>query len=375
MTANDAARGRRIFESGQYAPKPETNGHNIGDLGLPEPPQGDPGPAPIDLLAGMYSAATLDRMRFDPLVEHVPGLITEGFGILAGPPKVGKSWMANSFALACAFGGDVLGAINVEPRHVLLLALEDGQRRLQYRLRHLNYSEPLPHRLHIMHEITLAAVAFVVAAFLEKHREDEQPPLILLDTLGRARQQRNRGDDPYIADYQFGVGIKKLVDAVPGAALLATHHTRKMASNDWLEMVSGTQGIAGSADYVLVLSRKRKSNEGMLSVTGRDIAENEYALKVDDGRWSIDGMDMLDAAVTVETRREQQQQDRRSDRSLEALRFINDREQPVTGPELAQHLSRVGAQCSAKVAGNLLMRLVKEQLIDRPARGVYARKK
>ena len=96
---------------------------------------------------------------------------------------------------------------------------------------------------------------------------------MILDTLGKARPQRRPGDDPYIADYQLGSRIKATVDAVPGAALVAVHHTRKTGAEDWLDTVSGTQGIARSADYILVLRRKRKSDEGTLAVTGRDVAQ------------------------------------------------------------------------------------------------------
>ena len=66
--------------------------------------------------------------------------------------------------------------------------------------------------------------------------------------------------------------------------------------------MSGSQGIAGSADCVLVLSRKRHSDEAVLSVTGRDIAEAEYALNSDDGLWRLDGTTLADAAKTAETR-------------------------------------------------------------------------
>jgi hypothetical protein len=383
MTANDAARGKQIFDSGEYAPKPEANGHHggyqRGDQHGDHHPD-DPGPEPLadegqhTLLADLFTAADLDSMTFAPLVEHVPNLITEGFGILAGPPKAGKSWLANGLALACAQGGTALGAIDVEPRRVLLLALEDGQRRLKERLRHLNYGEPLPYRLNILTSITLRTAAATIEEWLTLYGSDSRPPLVILDTLGRARPQRKGRDDPYIADYQLGAAIKGLVDKVPGAALLATHHTRKMAAADWLDAVSGTQGIAGSADYVLILSRKRKSNEGTLAVTGRDIAENEYALKIMDGIWSIDGMDMMDAAAAVETRREEEKQERRSDRSLEALRFVNESANPITAHQLAQHLSATGTNCTSNVAGNLLLRLYNSQLIDRPARGVYGPK-
>ena len=86
---------------------------------------------------------------------------------------------------------------------------------------------------------------------------------------------------------------------------MAVHHTRKMAAEDFVDTVSGTAGITGSADYILVLYRKRKSREGIIAVTGRDIEENEYALRIDNGLWSLDGMDIRDAAATVNTRREQ----------------------------------------------------------------------
>ncbi|MDQ1248561.1 MAG: hypothetical protein QG597_2934 [Actinomycetota bacterium] len=316
------------------------------------------------LLSGLRSAADLDRLEFPPLVEHVPHLITEGFGILAGPPKAGKSWLTGGIALGCAYGGTVLDKIHVDPRHVLLLALEDGPRRLQSRMRHLTEGAALPKRLDILTEIAPGTVIATISEWLELHVDDENRPLVILDTLGKARPQRRAGDDPYIADYQLGSRIKATVDALPGAALLAVHHTRKMASEDWLDSVSGTQGIAGSADYILLLRRKRKSDDGTLAVTGRDIAENEYAVTTDNGRWSLDGMDILDAAATVTTRAEQQQ-NRLGDRSLDAVTFVNSRA-TTTPKDLAQHLG-----IDNRIAGNLLAKLRDGGYIEQPARGVY----
>ncbi|OMB93582.1 AAA family ATPase [Mycobacterium colombiense] len=303
------------------------------------------------LLSGMITAAELDVMTFPPLIEHVPHLITEGFGILAGSPKIGKSWLAAGVALACADGGAVLGGISVQGRHVLLLAL--------------NHDQPLPQRLDIITYVSPGAVTATMTEWLERHRGDTTPPLIILDTLGKARPQRRPGDDPYIADYQVGSLIKMTVDAVPGAALVAVHHTRKMRADDWLDTVSGTQGITGSADYTLLLSRRRKSDDGVLAVTGRDIAENEYAIKFNRGIWSLDGMDILDAAATVTTRNESTRQTRLGAQSLDALEFVNSRS--ATSPaELAAHL-----QIDNRMAGNLLARLADSDHIAKPARGTY----
>ena len=54
----------------------------------------------------------------------------------------------------------------------------------------------------------------------------------------------------YFADYQAGVALKNIVDAFPGSALLGVHHTRKASSDDFVDDLSGTLGLAGSADYV-----------------------------------------------------------------------------------------------------------------------------
>jgi hypothetical protein len=73
-----------------------------------------------------------------PLSYVVPGLIPGGLSLLVGSPKIGKSWDSLAIALAAATGGRALGHVKVgPPRPVLLLALEDGDRRLQDCIRKL----------------------------------------------------------------------------------------------------------------------------------------------------------------------------------------------------------------------------------------------
>ena len=326
------------------------------------PPSGDD-----SLLKRMTTAAAIDNQEFPPLVEHVPGLITEGFGILAGAPKAGKSWLSLDVALACAEGGVVLGGLPTDQRAVLLLALEDGERRLQSRMRQLRTGS-LPASLDIITEISFGAVGATICEWLELHAEDENKPLVLLDTLGRARPQRRPGDDPYIADYQLGAGIKRIVDHLPGAALVAVHHTRKAGAQDWMDTVSGTQGIVGSADYILVLRRERQADDGLLAVTGRDVQEAEYALTVTNGRWALDGPDLSAASESARRRAEaasEQKQSRLADRSLAALNYVLSR--PETTPkDLASYLT-----VSPQIAGNLLGRLTDKALILKSGRGIY----
>jgi hypothetical protein len=157
--------------------------------------------------------------------------------------------------------------------------------------------------------------------------------------------------------------MKDIADSTPGAALLAVHHTRKTAAEDWLETVGGSQGITGSADYILVLTRKRKSEEGMLSVTGRDILENEYSMCVDNGRWRIDGSDLDMASDRAEARREREGL---GDRQIEVLILVNSRGE-TRAADVANHL-----EMDAKQAGTYLGRLAKSGRIRKLGLGVYA---
>lgn len=316
-----------------------------------------------NLLDGIYSAADLDGMVFDPLVEHVQGLVTEGFGILAGGPKIGKSWMAAGIGLACAQGGTALGGIKVQKRRVLLLALEDGKRRMQKRLRFLNHDEPLPSHLSIKNNVKPILLVPTITEWLQLHRDDENAPMVILDTLGKARPQRRSGEDPYIADYQFGCSLKDTVDDVPGAALLAVHHTRKTEAEDFVESVGGSHGLTGSADFVLVLTRKRKSDDGLLAVTGRDIAEGEYAVITDQGRWHLDGHNLDVSSERAEAYREK---DGLQDASIDILLFVQSRPE-TRAADVADHL-----QMDPKKAGTYLGRLANSGRIKRTKTGVYA---
>ena len=313
------------------------------------------------LLRQMFNGAWLDAQQFPDLEEVVEGILVEGFSLIVGPPKVGKSWLIANLAVACASGGMALGAIQVKKRPVLDLALEDGPRRLQSRLRTLTNGAGLPECLDMLCQVEPGMVTPTIAEWLERHRDEA--PLVILDTLGKARPQRRSGDDPYLADYQFGSKLKRLVDDVPGAALLVVHHTNKGDSGDFVDAVSGTQGIAGSADSVLVLRRQRKSDEGTLSVTGRDVVEREIALVTSGGRWQLDGFTIESATERVE---ERQQRGELGDKSLDVLRVVMTASGPVKAAEVAE-----SAGIHPDHARKYLKRLADSGRIHRAGRGLY----
>src|SRR5215211_983634 len=81
-------------------------------------------PSPLDNIIG---ANALWNKEFPPPKFAVPNVIPEGVMILAGKPKLGKSWLAYHLAIAVAAGGVAFGEYRVtDPGAALYLALEDS---------------------------------------------------------------------------------------------------------------------------------------------------------------------------------------------------------------------------------------------------------
>lgn len=320
----------------------------------------------LDLWGRLRTGDWLDAQVFPPLRYAVPGIIPEGFGLLAAPPKAGKSWFALGVLLDVARGARTLGGVDPGPaRPVLYMALEDGDRRLQGRARKLlGEGVPIPSTFTYLIDAHPEEVPILIAEWLEVHGGSS--PLIVLDTLGKVLPPARLGDGAYQRDYQVGGGLKRLVDAHPGACLLAVHHTRKAGSEDFMDSVSGTNGLNGAADFTLVLTRSRNDDRGTLKVTGRDVIEAEYALTVDDGLWTLDGGDLAGASAAVAERR---QSEGLGDLSQQVLAAVHAAPEGVTPRTVAALVPEL--EGNNNLAGNYLRRLSESGRIRKGGRGKY----
>jgi len=223
-----------------------------------------------------FTASELMATQFPPPRWAVPGLIAEGLNLFVGAPKIGKSWLALGIGIAVAKGGRALDKIEVQQGTVLYAALEDHPRRLQSRLRSILGSESVPEHLHITTVLPKGQETIdVISGWLDAHPDAR---LVIIDVL-RKITPRTDGRNAYEADYDSIGALKQLADR-HGIAILVVHHTRKMADDsDVFNEVSGSTGLTGAADATLIVKRARNTAEAVLSVTGRDIIENEYALR------------------------------------------------------------------------------------------------
>lgn len=342
-------------------PHPADNGHGRVDRhGRPWPQPADAPATGPDLLAGLRNGAWLDAQDFPPLRYAVPGLIPEGSTLFVGPPKIGKSWFVLACGLAVAAGGVALDGIPVEARPVLYLALEDGDRRLQDRCRQLLPGGTIPPSFEYMTEVMPGTAVATLAAWLARHPDAQ--PFVILDTLGKVMPPALGGESAYQRDYRIGSELKRLTDQHPGMSLLVNHHDRKAGAEDFVDAVSGTHGLAGAADTVVVLDRKRHEPEGLLKVTGRDVAEGEYAVRFDAGAaWRLQGHSLEDAAAMATQHRATAGV---GDRSAEVIAYVGEHPDGVRASDVEDAL---GAD-----ARRYLARLVDAGRLVRVRRGVYA---
>ena len=75
-------------------------------------------------------ADTLQSTAYDPVSFVVDDLLPQGLHLLAGAPKIGKSWLALWLCL-CAAQGKQLWTFATRPCEVLYLCLEDSFQRIQ----------------------------------------------------------------------------------------------------------------------------------------------------------------------------------------------------------------------------------------------------
>ncbi|AGM10142.1 hypothetical protein AORI_7560 [Amycolatopsis keratiniphila] len=238
-----------------------------------------------------WTDAELMREEFPPPKWAVPGLLAEGLNLLAGAPKLGKSWLSLGFGADIANGDPVLGSIDVERGPVLYCALEDTGRRLQRRRRQMLAAGGRAAPLLTLETACPTMTAGGEQLLIDWLEENPHARLVIIDTYEKMRGSDAPGMSAYAGDYAAASRFKRLADhySVP---FLLIHHVRKQGAEDWQNLVSGTAGLTGAVDATLVLERGRGQADGVLHVTGRDVEEADYAMLFDAqaGAWTkLDG--------------------------------------------------------------------------------------
>lgn len=242
------------------------------------------------------SLTELAQIKYEPLPEYVSGLLTPGLYILAGTPKVGKSFFSLQLAYALSKGESIIGKDTIQGR-VLYLALEDSPQRLQSRIFGMFGEDASSDTLDL---VTSASTieAGLIKQLAEYVNDNSDTKLIIIDTLQKIRTESST----YKSDYNDMGALKTFADA-NNICILLVHHTTKAKRASAFSMIAGSQGIYGAADGAMILYREADgSNNACLAVQGRDIPSEKYYLTFDNEtmNWQLNsGENHIHPAVKI----------------------------------------------------------------------------
>lgn len=207
----------------------------------------------------------------------IDGLLYAGAYILAGAPKIGKSFLVAQLAYHVSTG-QKLWEYDVRQGTVLYLALEDNFARIQNRM-FMMYGVEDTDKLHF------ATVAGKIGNGLDEQlenfmREHPDTKLIIIDTMQKIREAGGEAYS-YASDYEIIGKLKQFADK-HCICVLTVHHTRKQPAGDSFEMISGTTGLLGCADGSLLMQKKKRTDlDATIDVVGRDQQDQILYLKKD----------------------------------------------------------------------------------------------
>jgi hypothetical protein len=298
-----------------------------------------------------YRATELLHKTFPARRWIVPGHLSEGLGVIAGKSGIGKGWWALQLGIAVAQGGKAFGEVDVAVGDVLYLSLEDDAPQMQERFaRLIEEGEPYPPRLTIAHEAPLLSQG--LAERLETWlRSQQDPRLIIIDTLQKIRPPQRQNGNVYEQDYLVIEALKPLAHRYHVAILLLHHTNKRVDPADPLDAISGSTGLQAPADIKGVFARARGDADAKLFLTGRSIREGWRAFRFTEGLWEY-----LGDAEEAE----------RSGPRQAIIAVLRQQSGPMTPKTIAATLGR-----SENAIYFLLHQMVKDGEVKKVARGWY----
>jgi len=271
----------------------------------------------------------------------IPNLLPEGFSILGGKPKIGKSWLALQIALTCVQMG----------KRVVYFALEDTPGRLQKRLKVLGIenTEALPDL--IVFSFELDRIGKGAIKEIRNCIQELSPELIIIDPWVKLKPQL-KGKDLFLEEYRALEVLKDLTKE--GVSILVIHHARKTQGEDPVDEILGSTGQTAVVDNILVLKRGRGDKTAVLHLILRDFEGADIGLRFENG-WKLEG-----SAKEVMLAEEQR-------KIVEAIKSLENIGEKATPKAIAELIGK--SQGAVKVA---LLDLVQKGVVCKKERGVYS---
>ncbi len=244
------------------------------------------------------NAANLLTQTLAETAWAVPEMLPAGFTILGGKPKMGKSWLALQISLAVCSGGKIFGR-DVPQGKVLYLALEDGPKRLQKRLKIQGWDAESAKNLDYLFLREFMAKIGPLhqggSQALAARIEQAGYKMVVIDTVGRSLPGLKSQNEYQAVSDAFGP-IQEMAISHDCSVLGIDHHNKLAGGSgvtpDAVNDVQGSISKGGIADAVWGLYKSRTKTEALLQIDGRDIEEiMSLAVRMDreTAAWQCDG--------------------------------------------------------------------------------------
>jgi hypothetical protein len=237
-----------------------------------------------------FDMASLKDYEPGPVEWIIEPLIPIGFSLLAGRPKLGKSYFILDAAVNTANGDQVAAAFPTERTGVLFIAFEDDKDRIRRRLDDIGMEPenfPANCRVHINWPSGTAGVG-KLGEFLTKYPDKR---IVFIDTLQHIL-------DPKLEEgYRLTTAeLRPLRDLSRKhrVAIVGVLHTRKgkaIKDEDYdpldFDNIIGSRAYSAVADAIIMMYRVQGEKHGRLAVTGRDMADTIFNATFENRRWTF----------------------------------------------------------------------------------------
>lgn len=254
------------------------------------------------------SAKDLQDKEFGERYYAVDDMIPEGETVIAAPPKTGKSWLMLDMCLKISNGAPFLG-FQTKKSDTLYLALEDGDNFEQERLNIVLNGQQAPDNFHFVFSNVMPMREGFLLQLEELIKQIPNVRVVVIDTLQFIKYRQEKQESAYECDYRTGRDLKEFAEKHNLAVVVVTHTTKQQHIEDEMANVSGTNGVTGAADAVIVLGKeKRTDKEAKMFITGRKVRQSMHDIRFNDTScmWEYIGK----AEVADKNQREKEERER-----------------------------------------------------------------
>lgn len=228
------------------------------------------------------SMADLQKLEIQDASWVIPGILPEGLTLLAGRPKIGKSYLLLNICSAVTTGGVALGRYRVPKGSAIYLSFEDNNRRIKKRMSQVFPKNLWPAGFHFSTEAPKIDDGLLLALdeLIEYHGDTK---LVILDTLQKVMPSVKSNGDNYAEVYGYMGQLQKW-SLEKGIALVLVHHLNKSAPDDIFDAVTGSTGYIAAADTLWALGSSKRG-QGFMTFhgKGKDIDSFKVVLKNEKG--------------------------------------------------------------------------------------------